>query len=58
VIAATFGYRLLEGVPLVMLVELSRERVLASWRWGAATAAGTTAAILSLVALLPWRAVP
>jgi signal transduction histidine kinase len=51
-----FGYRTFAGHPLVVLVGLSREQVLAPWSRAAAAAAALTVAIFALAALLLWLA--
>ena len=51
-----FGYRALPGAPLVVLVGLAEERVLAPWRQSAVAAAAATASALLLSGLLVWLA--
>jgi len=51
-----FGYRALSGGPLVVLVGLAEQRVLAPWRQSAAAVAAATAAALLLSGLLLWLA--
>jgi signal transduction histidine kinase len=52
-----FGYHTVDGQSLVVLVGLSRDRVLGPWRRGAAAAAAATAAAFALAVLLLWLAV-
>jgi len=51
-----FGYRALADAPLVVLVGLSEERVLAPWRQSAMAAAVATGAALVISGLLLWLA--
>ena len=51
-----FGYRAIEGRPLVVLVGLPQDRVLASWYQGVAVATAATLAVMAFGIFVVWLA--